>query len=184
VPRIAGAVLAAGSGSRMGTPKGVLEVGGQRLVDRAVAALRAGGCEPVIAVVQVGVEVPNAVSVVNDRPERGMRLSLRLAVLAAGDADALAVLLVDAPGIGAPAVDRVVRGWVPDRAAVATFDGRRGHPIVMAPSLWQEALAAAGADEGARRFLAAHPELVLEIPVPGDPHDLDTPADLTRWRDG
>jgi molybdenum cofactor cytidylyltransferase/nicotine blue oxidoreductase len=51
----------------------------------------------------------------------------------------------------------------------------------MAPPLWQEALAQAGPDEGARRFLQAHPELVDEVAVPGDPADLDTPADLRRW---
>src|SRR5579875_954616 len=174
MPRVAGAVLAAGSGSRMGTPKAVLDVGGQRLVDRAVAALRAGGCEPLIAVVRTGVEVPDAVAVVNDRPERGMRSSLHLAVLAAADADALAVLLVDAPGIGADAVDRAGRSWRPGRVAVATFGGQRGHPIVMAPSSWRDALAVAGPDEGARAYLAAHAELVDEIPVPGDPRDLDT----------
>lgn len=182
MPRVAGAVLAAGSGSRMGAPKAVLELDGQRLVDRAVAALRGGGCTPVIAVVRRGVEVPSAVVVVNDRPERGMRSSLRLAVLAAADADALAVLLVDAPGIGAAAVGRVVRAWEPGRIAVATFGGRRGHPIVMAPVVWDEALAVAGPDEGARAYLSAHAGLVDKIPVPGDPRDLDTREDLERWR--
>jgi molybdenum cofactor cytidylyltransferase/nicotine blue oxidoreductase len=53
----------------------------------------------------------------------------------------------------------------------------------MSPALWRDALALADADEGARRFLAAHPELVDEIPVQGDPDDLDTPQDLKRWRD-
>ncbi|MDT4942930.1 MAG: hypothetical protein QOJ34_3019, partial [Pseudonocardiales bacterium] len=37
------------------------------------------------------------------------------------------------------------------------------------------------ADEGARALLAARPDLVDEVDVPGDPTDLDTPADLARW---
>jgi molybdenum cofactor cytidylyltransferase/nicotine blue oxidoreductase len=40
----------------------------------------------------------------------------------------------------------------------------------------------AGPDEGARRLLAARPELVLEVPVDGDLADLDTPQDLNRWQ--
>lgn len=181
---VAGAVLAAGAGSRMGTPKAELVVDGRRLVDRAVAALVDGGCAPVIAVVRSAAEVPGARTVVNPAPERGMRSSLALAVAAAGPCAALAVLLVDAPGVGAEAVRAVVGAWRPGRIAVARYGGRRGHPTVMAPRLWQQALAAAGADEGARALLVARGDLVDEVDVPGDPVDLDTPADLARWRDG
>lgn len=182
--RIAGAVLAAGAGTRMGQPKAELRLAGTRLVDRAVAALRAGGCDPVLAVVRAGVAVPDAVVVVNDRPERGMRSSLELAVGAATDADAVAVMLVDAPGVGPQAVRRTARAWRPGRIAVATFDGRRGHPIVMSPAMWRAAVAAAGPDEGARAYLTAHPQLLDLVPVPGDPADVDTPRDLARWQAG
>ncbi|ABW15543.1 conserved hypothetical protein [Parafrankia sp. EAN1pec] len=99
----------------------------------------------------------------------------------AAGVDAVAVLLVDTPGIGADAVRAVLASWRPGRVAVGRYGGRRGHPIVMAPRLWREAIALAGADEGARRFLAAHPDLVDEVPVPGDPADLDTPEDVRRW---
>lgn len=180
--RIAGAVLAAGSGVRMGAPKGELVVGGMRLVDRAVAALRGGGCDPVLAVVRAGVVVPDARAVVNPDPDRGMRSSLALAVEAAGDADALAVLLADVPGQGGAAVRAVLSGWRAGRIAVACYgDGSRGHPIVMPIPLWSEALARAGPDEGARALLAGRPDLVDEIDAPGDPTDLDTPADLDAW---
>lgn len=179
---VAGAVLAAGSGSRMGAPKGELVVDGTRLVDRAGAALAAAGCAPVLAVVRPGVTVPGATVVPNPDPARGMRSSLALAVDAAGECDALAVLLVDTPGVGAAAVRAVVGAWRPGRIAVGVYAGRRGHPTVMAPGLWREALALAGPDEGARALLAARPELIDEVPVSGDPTDLDTPDDLAAWR--
>lgn len=175
-------MLAAGSGSRMGAPKAELVVDGVRLLDRAVAAAGAAGCVPVFAVVRADTTVDGAVAVVNPDPERGMRSSLELAVAAGREADALAVLLVDNPGISAPAIEAVVGAWAPGRIAVGRYAGRRGHPIVMAPDLWLAALAVAGPDEGARAFLAAHPELVDEVDVPGDPSDLDTPDDLARWQ--
>ena len=178
---VAGAVLAAGAGTRMGTPKAGLVVGGQRLLDRAVAAMRDGGCTPVIAVVRDRTEVAGATRVVNPEPSRGMRSSLALAVDATADAAALAVVLVDVPGIGADAVRAVVAAWRPGRIAIGRYQGRRAHPTVMAPPLWREALALAGPDEGARELLARRPGLVDEIDVTGDPRDLDTPEDVQRW---
>ncbi len=112
-----------------------------------------------------------------------MRSSLALAVDAAeaAGAEALAVLLVDLPGVPADAVRAVVTGWRPGRIAVASYGGRRGHPTVMAPPLWRSALRLAAPDEGARALLASRADLVDEIAVAGDPADLDTPADLAAW---
>ena len=183
-PRIAGAVLAAGRGLRMGgVSKATLVIRGQRLVDRAVHALTAAGCDPVVAVVPTGTAVDGARVVVNDAPERGMRSSLELAVDATDEnIGALVVLLVDMPGIGADAVRAVIDHWRPDRIAVGRFDAtRRGHPVVMSPDLWRAAIAQAGEDEGARQFLADHPELVDEVAIAADPTDLDTAADMENW---
>jgi molybdenum cofactor cytidylyltransferase/nicotine blue oxidoreductase len=93
------------------------------------------------------------------------------------------VLPVDAPGIGAEAVRAVVAAWRPGRIAVARYSAAAdwAHPVVMAPALWRAAIDAAGPDEGARRFLRAHPDLIDLVAVPGDPSDLDTPGDLRRW---
>lgn len=167
----------------MGSPKAELVVDGARLLDRAVAAAVEADCGPVHAVVRVGTAVPGSTAaIVNPRPERGMRSSLELAVAAAADAEALAVLLVDTPGVAADAIRTVVRAWRPGRVAVARYPSGPGHPIVMAPQLWRTALASAAPDEGARAFLAAHPELVDAVDVDGDPSDLDTPDDLARRR--
>lgn len=177
--RIAGVVLAAGAGSRLGQPKGELIVDGRRLVDRAWSVLHEAGCAPVFAVVRAGVHVGGAV--VNPQPERGLRSSLELGVTAAGDADAVAVLLADLPGVSAGAAVSAIAAWRPGRIAVATYDGVRGHPIVMSPGLWREAITLAAPDEGARALLRARADLVDEVAVEGDPADLDTPADLDAW---
>ncbi|MDT4974700.1 MAG: hypothetical protein QOG98_458 [Pseudonocardiales bacterium] len=167
----------------MGSPKAELRLDGVRLVDRAVTALTDGGCAEVLAVVRAGVAVPGARVLVNPDPERGMRSSLALAVEAVdgADADALAILLVDMPGVGATVVRSVVAAWTPGRIAVASYSGRRGHPTVMSPELWRAALELAEGDEGARALLARRAELLDEIPVDGDPADLDTPADVADW---
>ena len=48
---VAGLLLAAGAGRRMGTPKALVELDGEPLVARALRALRDGGCTPRVVVV-------------------------------------------------------------------------------------------------------------------------------------
>jgi CTP:molybdopterin cytidylyltransferase MocA len=175
---IVGAVVAAGAGRRMGRPKGEVVLDGLRLVDRAVAALRDGGCDRVLAVVRPGVAVAGAEAIENPDPDRGLRSSVELALAAAGEGAALMVLPVDMPGVGAAAVHAVAQRWRPGRVAMARYPAGGGHPVLMGVQLWRQALAGAGPDEGARRFLADHPHLVDLVATDGDPSDLDTPADL------
>jgi molybdenum cofactor cytidylyltransferase/nicotine blue oxidoreductase len=166
----------------MGRPKAELVVGGVRLLDRAVAVLRDAGCDPVIAIVREGTNVAGANAVVNPDPDRGMRSSLELAIDAGGGSDALAVLLVDTPGVGPDAVREVIAAWRPGRIAVGRFPGkRRGHPVVMDRALWREAIALAQPDAGARVLMWIKPYLVDEVRVSGDATDLDTPEDVTAW---
>ena len=176
---VSGLILAAGAGHRMGQPKAELIVDGERLVDRAVRVLRAGGCDEVVAVVRDGGVNPDARVVVNPEPERGLGSSLRLALAAATGSRAV-ILLVDTPGIGSQAVRAVLAADAP--VVVATYQGRRSHPVVVDRAWWAEVAERAEGDRGAWPFLAAHPELVREVECPGDPSDLDTLGDLATWR--
>lgn len=181
--RVVGVVLAAGSGSRLGGPKAELTVHGIRLLDRAIGVLSEAGCVHIVAVVRPGTPVAGAIAVTNEDPDRGMRSSLALGIDAASDlsAEAVAVLLVDTPGISADAARSVIQAWRPGRIAVASYGGRRGHPIVMARRHWRRAVDLAGPDEGARTLLRVESAAVDEIAVDGDPTDLDTPEDVATW---
>src|SRR6266404_3727245 len=48
--RVAGILLAAGAGSRLGQPKALVELGGQTLAQRGVGVLLDGGADPVLVV--------------------------------------------------------------------------------------------------------------------------------------
>ncbi|MFC5673946.1 nucleotidyltransferase family protein [Streptomyces incanus] len=119
--QVAGLLLAAGGGRRLGgRPKALLTHQGRPLVEHAVRALRAGGCERVHVVlgaraddVRARAELPDCVLVDNPDWEQGMGSSLRagLASLAGTEARAALVLLVDQPGIGARAVARVLAAY-------------------------------------------------------------------------
>jgi len=182
---IAGLLLAAGEGRRLGRPKALLEFDGERLVDRALRMLREGGCDPVYAVSgAVQLEDVDAVVVANPRWRTGMGSSLRAGLAAMPDeASAVVVALVDQPQLGPEAVRRLVAAHAAGAVvAVATYAGRRGNPVLLGRSTWDEVTELAQDDVGARPFLAAHPELVTPVPCDGagDPADVDNPEDLTR----
>lgn len=185
--KVAGLLLAAGAGRRMGGPKALVELSGEPLVRRGIRLLTDGGCASVLVVVgaaAVQVRPLCAGADVVEAPDwaTGMGASLRagLAALPA-QADAVVVALVDQPLVTAEAVRRLraahEHGAV---AAVATYDGRPRNPVLLDRSTWAGVTVTATGDEGARGWLRAHPDLVVDVDCTdaGAPDDLDTPADL------
>jgi nicotine blue oxidoreductase len=183
----AGLLLAAGEGSRLGgRAKALLELDGERLVDRGVRTLREGGCSPVLVVAGAAqVEVIGAVVVPNPDWRTGMGSSLRagLAALPPG-CPAVVVALVDQPLVGAGAVARLIEAYEEGAGvAVATYEGRPRNPVLIASEHFGAVAEAAQGDAGARVFLRAHPELVTRVPCAdvSAPDDIDTPADLEAF---
>jgi CTP:molybdopterin cytidylyltransferase MocA len=182
---IAGLLLAAGEGSRLGRPKALVSIGGRTLVERGVELLRDGGTEPVIVVTgAVDVSLPGVVTVHNPDWRTGMGSSLRtgLATLP-NDAAAVVVALVDQPLIGAEAVSRLISAFRDEPGLIAAgYGGKRRNPVLIPRRYWDEVGAAAQADLGARGFLQAHGDLItiVECGDIGRPDDLDTDEDLKR----
>jgi CTP:molybdopterin cytidylyltransferase MocA len=182
---VAGVLLAAGAGKRLGTPKALVELGGRRLVDRGVDLLRGGGTAPVLVVTGAApVSVPDVILVPNPDWPSGMGSSLAAGLRAVPPECAAAVIaLVDQPLVGAGAVRRLLSAHrAGAELAVATYDGRPRNPVLLARSHWAGVIAAADGDVGARPYLRAHPGLVtlVECADVGAPDDVDTPEDLAR----
>lgn len=178
---IAGIVLAAGAGTRFGGPKALATFRGERLVDRAVATLRSGGCDRVLVVsgaAGLG-EVPDAVVVANPHWQEGMGTSLKAGIGALGpDTDAVVVVLVDQPLIAPEAVRRVIAAG--SDLAVAVYDDRRGHPVLFGRGHLDDLAASLHGDVGARDYLQAHADQVVRVDCTGAgrPDDVDTPEAL------
>jgi nicotine blue oxidoreductase len=191
---VAGVVLAAGAGSRFGGPKALLRLGDATLVERAVRTLVDGGCRTPVHVVlgkDLGAPLP---VIAGMRPswnptwQEGIGSSLRHALATVEDlleVAAVVVLLVDQPGVRPAAVERLIAAYREGAiVAVATYTGRRGHPVLLSRTTWDDVRARATGDSGARAFMTAHPELVTEVACDdaGTDDDIDTPDDLARLR--
>ena len=234
---VAGILLAAGDGSRLGRPKALIVIGGQSLARRGIALLQRGGADPVIVVTGAagpdalgpdaqgrdpqgrdalgldalgrdavgrdaqgmdapasdapgsetgagGWRQPGLISVHNPRWSTGMGSSLAVGLAAAPDGCTAAVLaLADQPLVGPAAVRRLITAHAAGASvAVACYDGRPRNPVLIAREHWAEVAELATGDVGARPFLRAHPELVVQIECgdTGRPDDIDTPDDLAR----
>jgi len=115
----------------------------------------------------------------NGRWTDGLATSLQVGVAAAARQghSSVVVGLGDQPLVVGDAWRQVASA--PGRIAVATYDGARAHPVKLDRRVWP--LLPTDGDAGAGLLMRRRPDLVVEVPCPGHPADIDTPADLRRW---
>jgi molybdenum cofactor cytidylyltransferase len=190
---IAAIILAAGSASRMGRPKQLLDWGGQPLVrvvaqhalaaqlDRVLVVVGAAGDTVAAALADLPVEL-----VENPAYAEGQSTSLRAGIAAlTPDVGAALVLLGDQPFVSPEIMMRIVEEWRASGTAIVApvYRGQRGNPVLFARAVFSELLAIEG-DQGARAILAADPARVQKVLFDDDQPlaDIDTPADYARLR--
>lgn len=194
--RAAAVLPAAGASRRMGRPKLLLPFAGGTVIGGTLTSLLAGGADRVAVVTAPGdgelaawaQDREGVVAVVNPDPSRGMLSSVRCGLDALGGPAALAAgatpLLVtpaDLPALAAATVAAVTAALTAGALAVPLHDGRRGHPLAIAPHLLPE-VGELDLDAGLRQLLERHAGAVVEVPVddPGCLRDVDTPEDYRR----
>jgi CTP:molybdopterin cytidylyltransferase MocA len=165
--RIAAIVLAAGEASRFGSPKQRL------LLPHVLERVRAASVDEIVVVAGAyDLDPDDDVRIVNC-PEwhAGPGASLRCGVSALGDdVEAAVVVLADGPDLAPAAVDRLVEEWRRTGGVVAaSYEGGRGHPLVLGRADWHEV-----PDDGLRD----RPVRLVPCDDLGAPGDVDTPEDL------
>lgn len=155
---------------------------------RAMVEARLGNCIVVEGAVDVAEALAplgeGAVQIMrNDDWETGMRSSVLTAVRIARErgCDQVVIGLGDQPFIDPSTWAALAAADSP--IAIATYGGRRGNPVKLAASTWDELASGGGdPDTGARSLVSRHPEWVAEIPCRGDDRDIDTLEDLPPWK--
>jgi nicotine blue oxidoreductase len=188
--RVAAVVLAAGAGTRFGGGKLLAALHGRPVLQHVLDRLTEAGLEPVIVVlgddaeqIEAAVAWRDELRVRNPDPGRGLSSSLRTGIdELPADVEAALIALGDQPLLDGSVVRAILDAGVdPDRPIAApryADDGAR-NPVLLHRSAFELAASATG-DRGLGPILAAHPELVRDIPVPGANPDVDTRADHVR----
>lgn len=185
-------ILAAGSSSRMGSPKQTLQFRGESLLRRAALAALGAGCRPVIVVTGAHSELSrreldglDVREVLNTRWETGMASSIRAGVesliSADADADAVVLMLCDQPHVTAEVIsDLVAAHRATGRFVIAsTYGGSSGVPAIFGRALFNELARLEGA-VGAKQVIKKHASKAHFLPFPGGEVDVDTPDHFSR----
>ena len=189
---ISAVVLAAGSSTRLGRPKQLLDLDGRPILQHVLDAAEASGALAEIVLVlghaadaiEASVRLPeNARIVRNPEYELGQSTSLRAGLWACDPAtEAAVILLGDQPRVSPGAVRAVATGFARTGNTIVRVRYRDGpgHPVLVAREEWESILDIRG-DTGARDLITARPEWVHEVEVDADrPSDVDTWADYER----
>lgn len=194
VAKLVGLVLAAGRSTRFGGLKQLADLNGKPLVQHVVDNAASADLDEVVVVLgheagQVGaaLDLPATVrTVTNPEHARGQSTTLQAGLRALGDdVEAAVVLLADQPTVSAATIRTVVDVYGSSGAPVARarYGDTPGHPVVLGRATWETIIQVTG-DRGARDVLAAHPDWVIDVDLPGPPPpDINTIADLTALRD-
>ena len=179
--RVAAVILAAGASTRLGEPKQLVTLGGERLLERAVRVAREAGCVPVVVLgcgaeaIEDACELDGVQSMRNSSWEEGMGSSVRAGVAAVRDwAAGLLLMTCDQPAVTGQHLRELMQGG--DLAA-SSYAGKRGVPAYFPVSSLPLLLALEG-DAGARGLLAS----ARLVALCGGELDVDTVESLVDAR--
>jgi CTP:molybdopterin cytidylyltransferase MocA len=185
-------VLAAGAGTRLGgVAKALLRDGERTFLERVVRTLAAVECQETVVV--VGPPFGDAVAeharaldaqvIVNPEPERGMASSIALGFRSLGvfrrlsTVEAAWLWPVDHPYVEAATLRALEAALDGHEVARPRYEGRGGHPPLIAKRAWKQLAACDAVDGGARAVIAGLDVVDVVVQDRGVVRDIDLPED-------
>jgi molybdenum cofactor cytidylyltransferase len=192
--RVAVVLLAAGSSSRMGRNKLLLDWEGETLVRRAARAAAASGADELLVVLgheeaRVRAELAGlpCTTLLNPDHAEGAGTSLRTGVRhAAAGADALVVVLADMPFVTAEMIGTLVERYRAARPLLIAshYGDVQAPPTLYDRALFDELLQIPG-ERCAKQVVRRHAEQALVVAWPAAAlRDIDLPTDYEDARAG
>ena len=186
-------ILAAGTSSRLGKPKQLIQYRGRPLLLHAVSA--ATSISPNRTIVVLGSHslrlrallarhLQNVSVIVNHQWGSGMASSLIVGLKALpSSARAALLMLSDQPRIDARSLGRLVKVWraKPSVPVASYFSGTIGVPTILPKQYWADIKLLSG-DTGARSLLKQSDINTKAVAMPEAALDIDTDEDLRRLK--
>ena len=192
---VAAVILAAGSSSRFGRPKQLLDWDGRPLILSAVDTAWAAGLNPVIVV--LGAFADEIEPVLSSRPiqiqrnyhwTEGISSSIRTGASALpGDVDAAVFIPGDQPLLKSGFLQDLVHRYAETGKSIVIprdVEGQRGNPVLFDRKFFSE-LSHLSGDAGGRRLFDKYPDEITYQPVTDASvlMDVDTPEAYTMLQD-
>lgn len=183
-------VMAAGLATRFGGDKLLHPIDGVPILRRTFSALTDPRFFPRIAVVPAECAVIGSIAlacgfqtVLNEHPQDGLSVSVRLGLAAAEEADAILFAVGDQPFLCADSVSRLLDLFETKNQgcmAALAYHGSRGNPVVFSRTYYDELRQLSG-DRGGSSIIAAHPDrlLLCEAGSARELFDVDRKEDLS-----
>jgi len=181
-------ILAAGSSSRLGTPKQFVQFQGRSLIRLTAEAACNSRAAEVIAV--VGFHAPEMRAALEGLSVRvlenllwreGICSSIRHGIASLPpDSDGALLMVCDQPRLTAGHLNALIDAFLtrPQRAVASAYGGSAGVPAIFPRALFGELLLLRG-DTGAKRVLLAHTRDLITLPWPDGAFDVDSAEDVS-----
>lgn len=188
---ISGLVLGAGASQRFGPPKQLVAYHGTTMLGWVVQqAQRATALDEVVVVLgraadQVRKQIDFGAARVVENPVfgEGCSSSYRAGIGAINpESSAIMIILGDRPQVTPEIINRLADEWREGDAPIAlcSYQGRKGHPMIFAQSLFSELVDLHG-DKAAWKLVDANSTVVQEVRFDlAYPDDINTPEDFAR----
>ena len=187
-------LLAAGASTRLGSPKQLLRLNGESLLQRTARLAAEAGCSPNLIVLgahseilKPGIDGGNFTLLENPGWQEGMGSSIRVAmkrVLMAPKVPGSVLLLVcDQPDLTVDLLRALLdlHDARPEAIVASQYGGALGVPAVFGAHYFSE-LAMLSGESGARRVISRHVEHAQQVEFAGGDFDIDLPEDAARLR--
>lgn len=186
-------VLAAGSSSRMGRSKQLLEINGESLLCRCVKIALTANPDNIVVVLGAN-EKPHRdviahlpVKIVSNHYwKTGMGSSIKTGLnflLQSGiELDAVIILVCDQPSLSAEHLQRMIDTFNGTQKPIiaSAYANSKGVPVLFGRSFFSNLLLL-GDDQGAKKLVQQFPDRVEHVDFPQGANDLDTEEDFQKY---
>ncbi|HCR72341.1 MAG TPA: hypothetical protein DIW23_12910 [Anaerolineae bacterium] len=184
---ISAIILAAGKSIRMGENKLLMTWGNVTVIEKVIQTIKDSGIEDIVLVTSPDLQIPILdVRITINNTNHEMLSSIQLGLQNQNaESEATLITLGDQPQIESRSVRSVCEAYQKNKSnlVVPSYQNRRGHPWLVAKSLWNEILMMKE-NQTPRDFLNKHANEIeyVNFDTPTILQDLDTPEDYLKYK--